>query len=200
VRQSSAYRKPKDPGFVGGFYWTPTIVGFVGLFFTNVLATQFIAWRFRYQPALGVPLLRISSFYLYAPYKWLVWVWTQSNSDDVRVRLSLLLGAGIIVGGAFASGAVFFLLNLARTKALSMNTEDLHGSARWATKADIEETNLLQTTQGVYVGGWHERSIGRLHYLRHNGPEHILAFAPTRSGKGVGIGRASCRERVLTGV
>ena len=27
----------------------------------------------------------------------------------------------------------------------------------------------------------------RLHYLRHNGPEHILAFAPTRSGKGVGL-------------
>ena len=54
-------------------------------------------------------------------------------------------------------------------------------------KADIEETNLLQAKQGVYVGGWHERSIKHLHYLRHNGPEHILAFAPTRSGKGVGI-------------
>src|SRR3546814_2012832 len=24
-------------------------------------------------------------------------------------------------------------------------------------------------------------------YLRHNGPEHILCFAPTRSGKGVGL-------------
>jgi type IV secretion system protein VirD4 len=24
-------------------------------------------------------------------------------------------------------------------------------------------------------------------YLRHGGPEHILVFAPTRSGKGVGI-------------
>ena len=39
----------------------------------------------------------------------------------------------------------------------------------------------------MYVGGWHEQSIKHLHYLRHNGPEHILAFAPTRSGKGVGI-------------
>ena len=27
----------------------------------------------------------------------------------------------------------------------------------------------------------------RIHYLRHNGPEHVLAFAPTRSGKGVGL-------------
>ena len=24
-------------------------------------------------------------------------------------------------------------------------------------------------------------------YLRHDGPEHVLAFAPTRSGKGVGL-------------
>jgi len=39
----------------------------------------------------------------------------------------------------------------------------------------------------VYVGGWQEHCAKRLHYLRHNGPEHILAFAPTRSGKGVGI-------------
>jgi len=89
------------------------------------------------------------------------------------------------VGGSFASGALFFLLNLAHTKALSKNTEDLHGSARWATKADIEETSLIQARRGVYVGGWYEQSIKHLHYLRHNGPEHILAFAPTRSGKGV---------------
>ena len=25
------------------------------------------------------------------------------------------------------------------------------------------------------------------HYLRHDGPEHVLCFAPTRSGKGVGL-------------
>jgi type IV secretion system protein VirD4 len=187
VNQLTAYRKPTDPGYVGGFYWPPTIVGFIGLFLTNVIATQFVAWRFENQPALGPALLRIGSFSLYAPYKWLVWVWTEGGTADIRIKLPLLIGAGIIVGGSFASGALFFLLNLAHTKALSKNTEDLHGSARWATKADIEETNLIQAKQGVYVGGWHEKSIKHLHYLRHNGPEHILAFAPTRSGKGVGI-------------
>jgi type IV secretion system protein VirD4 len=41
--------------------------------------------------------------------------------------------------------------------------------------------------RGVYVGGWCREGSNRLHYLRHNGPEHILAFAPTRSGKGVGL-------------
>jgi hypothetical protein len=39
---------------------------------------------------------------------------------------------------------------------------------------------------GVYVGGWRD-DRGRLHYLRHNGPERIAAIAPTRSGKGIGL-------------
>ena len=77
MNQLTAYRKPRDPGYVGGFYWPPTIVGFIGLFLTNVIATQFVAWRFENQPALGPALLRIGSFSLYAPYKWLVWVWTE---------------------------------------------------------------------------------------------------------------------------
>jgi type IV secretion system protein VirD4 len=75
-------------------------------------------------------------------------------------------------------------MRIAGTKLLSKNTEDLHGSPRWATKADIAETNLMQTMQGVYVGGWHEQSTKRLHYLRHNGPEHILALLPLEAAKG----------------
>ena len=39
---------------------------------------------------------------------------------------------------------------------------------------------------GVYVGGWEDED-GTFHYLRHNGPEHVLTYAPTRSGKGVGV-------------
>ena len=38
---------------------------------------------------------------------------------------------------------------------------------------------------------WQRRLYGQSSrqqwYLRHNGPEHILAFMPTRSGKGVGL-------------
>jgi type IV secretion system protein VirD4 len=38
----------------------------------------------------------------------------------------------------------------------------------------------------VYVGGWQD-SKGYVHYLKHDGPEHVAAIAPTRSGKGVGL-------------
>jgi len=35
--------------------------------------------------------------------------------------------------------------------------------------------------QGVFLG--QERND----YIRHDGPEHVMAIAPTRSGKGVGL-------------
>ncbi|WP_338077830.1 type IV secretory system conjugative DNA transfer family protein [Acidithiobacillus caldus] len=37
-----------------------------------------------------------------------------------------------------------------------------------------------------YVGGFKD-DRGHLHYLQHAGAEHIAAYAPTRSGKGVGL-------------
>lgn len=40
---------------------------------------------------------------------------------------------------------------------------------------------------GVYVGAFIDPDNGDYSYLTHDGPEHILAFAPTRSGKGVGL-------------
>ena len=42
---------------------------------------------------------------------------------------------------------------------------------------------------GSFVGAWRDKN-GKIHYLRHAGPEHVLCYAPTRSGKGVGL---SCR-------
>ncbi len=182
-----AYRKPLDPGYIGGYYWPASIVGFIGLFLTNVLATQYVAYHFEYQEALGAAFLDLGDFHFYAPYKWLIWLLRFGNSPEIAVKLPLLLSCGIIVAGAFASGALFFCVNVAHTKALSKNTEDLHGSARWATKEEIEATSLLQSKPGVYVGGWYEKSAKHLHYLKHDGPEHILAFAPTRSGKGAGF-------------
>jgi type IV secretion system protein VirD4 len=83
----------------------------------------------------------------------------------------------------------------------SKANEYLHGSARWANVKDIQAAGLLPKARtfwqfisgkepaasaGVYVGAWLDKN-GRQHYLRHNGPEHVLCYAPTRSGKGVGL-------------
>jgi len=180
------YRTPKDPGQLGRYSVIPMICGFLGLLITNIFATQYIAHHFD-QDGLGHPLLSFLHIRLYQPFAWASWVWTYGRAVDPDVRNPLLLAAFMVVVGAFLSGAVFFALNVRRTKQLSKNTEDLHGSAGFADKEEVRKTRLLGNEQGVYVGGWYDARTRHLHYLRHNGPEHILAFAPTRMGKGVAL-------------
>ncbi|WP_428947198.1 type IV secretory system conjugative DNA transfer family protein [Acidithiobacillus ferrooxidans] len=78
-----------------------------------------------------------------------------------------------------------------------MYETDLHGSAHWATKKELEQMALLpprslrpardQTSKRVcYVGGIPDEK-DHTQYLQHAGAEHIICFAPTRSGKGVGL-------------
>ena len=186
-KQPNVYRTPPDPGFVGGYNWSTMLAGLLLLALVNIAATQFVAYRLEYQPALGRPLFRYQLHSVYQPFAWAPWVFRYSSSADPRIRLPLLSGALIVVGGATLTVFFVYGMNLRRAKRLSANAEDLHGSARWASQADIESTGLLDAQQGVYVGGWYNRRAERLRYLRHNGPEHVLAFAPTRSGKGVGL-------------
>src|SRR5258706_2032612 len=55
-----------------------------------------------------------------------------------------------------------------------------YGSARWAPRAEVDAAGLTRNA-GVFLG-----RLGK-DYLRHDGPEHVVCFAPTRSGKGVGL-------------
>lgn len=187
VVQPNVYRSPRNPGFLGGYQWGSLFLGLLLLLAANWFATQFVAHKFAYQGALGKPLLRFRATALYQPFAWAWWTWRHGSSPNPAVRMPVLMGALIVVAGSFMTMCVVFAQNIRRTKRLSENTEDLHGSARWATPEDVAETGLLHHTRGVYVGGWHDERAGYLHYLRHDGPEHILAFAPTRSGKGVGL-------------
>src|SRR5262249_10971902 len=187
ITQPSVYRNPLEPGFVGGYNWSAMFVGLLLLVLVNIGATQFVAYRLEYQPALGSPLLRYQLHSIYQPFAWAPWLLRYGSSADPRGRLPLLSCALLLVAGAANSLHPGSGMKLRPARRLSANTEDLHGSARWATPTDIEATGLLDAQQGVYVGGWCAGRSNRLHYLRHNGPEHVLAFAPTRSGKGVGL-------------
>jgi type IV secretion system protein VirD4 len=80
-------------------------------------------------------------------------------------------------------GFMLLLLDVARAN-FRVNPF-LHGSARWADARDIKAAGLLENN-GVYVGAWRDKN-GKIQYLRHAGPEHVLCYAPTRSGKGVGL-------------
>lgn len=184
----SMYRTPADPGgFPFGYNWRATLTGLALLVLFNFGATQYVAFRFHYQIALGSPLLRTRQVAVYEPFAWCIWGFRNSTSRDPRIRKPLFEGEMIVLGGSMLSMFAFFAAANRRARRLSENAEDLHGSARWAKPKDVEITGLAQAKAGVYVGGWYSDSKRKLIYLRHNGPEHILAFAPTRSGKGVGL-------------
>jgi type IV secretion system protein VirD4 len=185
---TSLYKMPEKPGFLGGYNGRSAAIGILGLIMANVLATQIVAWMFSYQRALGVPWFRFGkSFALYAPWNWIIWVFRHSAAEDARTRFAVLLGPFALCVSLVACFGLVYYLNLRRTRKLSQNTDEIHGSARWAQPADMEEAGVLGQTEGVYIGGWYDRDNQRLHYLRHDGPEHVLVFAPTRSGKGVSL-------------
>ncbi|MFL6451381.1 MAG: type IV secretory system conjugative DNA transfer family protein [Bryobacteraceae bacterium] len=184
----NVYRTPADPGgFPFGYNWRATLTGLAFLVLFNLAATQYVAFRFDYQLALGQPLLRTRNAAIYEPFAWCIWGFRNSTSRDPRIRKPLFEGEMMVLGGSMLSMFVFFAAANRRARRLSENAEDLHGSARWATPKDVDATGLTRAKAGVYVGGWYSDSKRKLIYLRHNGPEHILAFAPTRSGKGVGL-------------
>ncbi|MEO8053295.1 MAG: type IV secretory system conjugative DNA transfer family protein [Acidobacteriota bacterium] len=186
-RQPDLYRTPRKPGYLGGYNWRATVFGLLLLVLVSFIATEYIATQFQYQPALGLPLIRTKAGAIYQPFAWMLWGWHNSTSQDERIRKPLFIGEMIVFVGSFGCIAIFFVMTNRQSRKLMENAEDLHGSARWANETDIRETGLTTCRQGAYVGAWCRNGSHRLHYLRHNGPEHILAFAPTRSGKGVGL-------------
>jgi type IV secretion system protein VirD4 len=65
-------------------------------------------------------------------------------------------------------------------RAREAKNAETFGSARWARHDEVRGAGLLGE-DGVVLGKFDHA------YLRHDGPEHVLCFAPTRSGKGVGL-------------
>ena len=181
------YRTPDNPGYLGRYNWPALGAGFVAFLITNIITTQHIAAYFEYQPALGPASLSIGKTGLYPPYEWIVWIFKFGHTNDPAIRQPLLHSIFMAAVGFAASLLLVAILNIHRNKNLTDNMEDLHGSARWATEEEIAKSGLVDQDDGVYIGAWREPKKQTLKYLRHSGPEHVLAFAPTRSGKGVGL-------------
>ncbi|MFG1394865.1 conjugal transfer protein TraG [Xanthobacter agilis] len=137
-------------------------------------ATQYVAWCLGFQAQLGAPWfapLGLPVYYPPAFFWW--WYFFDAYAPEVFFR-----GALIAASGGFLSIAVAIALSVWRAREASR--VETYGSARWAEKEEVRAAGLLGA-DGVVLGRY-ERD-----YLRHDGPEHVLCFAPTRSGKGVGL-------------
>ena len=96
---------------------------------------------------------------------------TYGEDPDQRKRLQL---------SAVVGGFVCFGLPVLMGLSLQQRRKPLHGEARFASPAEIQQAGLYGE-RGLIIG-----KVGR-RYLVYGGQEFVLLAAPTRSGKGVSI-------------
>jgi type IV secretion system protein VirD4 len=137
-------------------------------------ATQWAAAMLGNQAALGPAWINVLGWPVYAPWKLFSW-WLAFDAQALSVfeRAGTVAALGGMLSGAVAIGG-------AAQRQSRAKQSPTYGSARWADARDIAQSGLF-ADRGIVLGLYGNR------YLRHDGPEHVLAVAPTRSGKGVGI-------------
>jgi type IV secretion system protein VirD4 len=137
-------------------------------------ATQWTAAALGYQLRLGSPWFDFFGTPVYHPWRLFEW-WFFFDAYAPHV---FDIGGAIAGGSGLIAVVVAIAMSVWRSRQSKLVTT--YGSARWADADDVRKAGLTQPT-GVFLG-LHDGQ-----YLRHEGPEHVLTFAPTRSGKGVGL-------------
>lgn len=139
-----------------------------------IAATQSFAHLMNYDAALGNPIISK----MYFPFDIIKWYVKWGSLAEAERAFNLAISVGVVV-----VAVIFLFASIALYMRKNKGVADLHGSARFATIKEIEKMGLLNQ-EGVIVGSFMDKGKERI--LLHNGPEHILCVAPTRSGKGVG--------------
>ena len=137
-------------------------------------ATQWAAAMLAYQPELGRPWFELRGVPFYRPWALFPW-WFHYEAYAPAVfdkAGALAAGSGFLGCGAAVAGSLW--------RARQSGAVTTYGSARWAGAKDVRSAGLLGRS-GLFLGAFDGAD------LRHDGPEHVMAFAPTRSGKGVGL-------------
>lgn len=143
---------------------------------TGIGTSEYLANQFGNTSELGERWL----FGFYSPWEWVVWY---SQWGNVYPGLFHKAASWFVLG--MASGLIVFAIIMVMSGRRSKAIKGLHGTAKWADDKAVEKSGLLNDV-GVFVGS-HLNKKKIKQYLRHWGAEHVLAFAPTRSGKGVGL-------------
>ena len=154
--------------------WGQITVVFLIVLLTIWGATEWTAWRLGFQPELGQPWFELAGMPVYYPPVFFWW-WYIYDAYAPQVFVE---GAYIAASGSFISIAAAIGMSVWRAR--EAKNVETYGSARWAQPREVKAAGLLGA-DGVVLG-----RLGH-DYVRHDGPEHVLCFAPTRSGKGVGL-------------
>lgn len=164
------------------------ITAVFGSYAFSTLAVMVFMGKYSRNFFQGYVPLHLGSLPLYSPYaiyKAYMTYWQYPMMQHVTFSAATLTVIAVV------SVAVFQFISSGK-KQKALYETDLHGSAHWATSKEVEQMALLPAKGSrssfkiCYVGGYPDDK-GHLKYLQHSGSEHIIAFAPTRSGKGVGL-------------
>jgi len=100
-----------------------------------------------------------------------------------------VVGLWLKISGGVATGlpVLLFAARVARKGWPGSDNRELHGETRWAKRGELARAGFYANFGGLFVG---QEKGGR--YLRFGGPEHVACYAPTRSGKGVGLVIPNC--------
>lgn len=112
---------------------------------------------------------------------------TTRQAGDVA---EFLLGLPYFIGGLFVLWLLWKIISIPfkrwaeNQRAWDEEQNQLHGSAREASRGDLEDAGMMgKNSAGLLIGragpGWDNQLV------RYPGDAHLITFAPTGSGKGV---------------
>jgi len=150
------------------------IIVFTTIILTTWYATQWVALQFDYDAYLGTPWFALGDHSVYFPWKHFQWWYSfDAYAPHIFAKGGQISGAGGFLGILFAIiGSVL--------RGRQNNKLNTFGSSRWASHRQMKSAGLFED-QGVFLGR------EKHDYIRHDGAEHVITIAPTRSGKGVGL-------------
>lgn len=170
----------------------------IGIFIFSLLAgaaaaTERIAYRFGFNPHLGK-----SYMHLYNPLEF--WFWWKKYSPAYPAGRSMMLNSMLYGSLVFVLSQLFLTFVRGAILGKVKAPEEL---SHFAGKHEIAKMGLLEEKgfifkkykekdTGIYIGRYveyrkHSKNKTFEAYLKFDSNTHILYFAPTRSGKGVGF-------------
>jgi type IV secretion system protein VirD4 len=172
-----------------------SLLGLVIVGLALAASTEYVAATMGFHRQLGAPLATVAGARVYPPWAWLVWDERLHRFAPRAFAIASLVTYGALLGGL----APVIVLSVVWDRRSRESTS--HGSARWGTTGELRRGGMLgsegivlcQTSEARFSAvlddkgalKWKMRRPGQL--VRHDGPEHVFVFAPTRSGKGIGI-------------
>lgn len=141
-------------------------------------ASQSVAKDCSYSPVLGFVVYHTDTHPIYFPLAY--WIW--------KYKFALIMPKVLASVSKYFQYALFFgffISIIVNSKVNNISTS--HGSAEWAKEKDIKKAGF-DNAEGTILG-WNPYKHT---FLRHDGPEHIMVMAPTRTGKGVGFVIPGC--------